>query len=398
MSTLSIGVRRPAVVTAAALGILGLTAGTAFAYWTTAGHGTGSATTSTVNKPTAVTGNGTSKLISWTQSNTSAVAPTGFLAERSSTTGTRNWIQACTAPAGATSCTDIAAVTATDTFVFRVTAKYSNAWTAVSDESATPVTYTVAATVTVSTPNLAAASDTGTSNTDNVTKTTTPTFTGTATAGATVQIFDGTTVVGTGPATGGTYSITTSSLTGSQTGTPHTITAKATVGTTTVSSAGSLSVTVDNAGPSGTAIGFAPTGTPGVVSTGDAFTFTFNEPVAPGSLVSGWDGSGTRAITITLVDGGSSSNDSITFGALTIGTLGLGDKGYATSSSTASANVSQSGNSVTVTLTSTPSSAIVGGNGSQMSKTTWSSITGNTDLAGNLGIPATVDGGNIQNF
>src|SRR5439155_13070884 len=54
-----------------------------------------------------------------------------------------------------------------------------------------------------STPDLDPASDTGASNTDNVTTATTLLFTGTAEAGSSVTIFDGATAVGTGTATGG---------------------------------------------------------------------------------------------------------------------------------------------------------------------------------------------------
>jgi large repetitive protein len=99
-----------------------------------------------------------------------------------------------------------------------------------------------------STPDLAAASDSGSSSTDNNTNVTTPTFTGTAEAGSTVTVFDGATAVGTGVATGGNYSITTSVLTNGA----HSITAKATdnVGNTSVAS-GALTVTVDTVAPTG---------------------------------------------------------------------------------------------------------------------------------------------------
>ena len=97
-----------------------------------------------------------------------------------------------------------------------------------------------------STPDLAAASDSGASSTDNITSTVTPTLTGTAEAGATVTIFDGGSSVGTGTATGGNYSIVTASLSAGV----HTLTAKATdvAGNTSVASS-SLSVTVDTAAP-----------------------------------------------------------------------------------------------------------------------------------------------------
>ena len=101
------------------------------------------------------------------------------------------------------------------------------------------------------TPVLAAASDTGSSNSDRITSATTPTITGTAEAGATVKLYDtdGTTVLGTTTATGGNWSITTSTLSQGA----HTLTAKATdtAGNTSIASAG-LGVTIDSVAPSTT--------------------------------------------------------------------------------------------------------------------------------------------------
>ena len=95
-----------------------------------------------------------------------------------------------------------------------------------------------------SAPDLAAGSDTGVSNTDNLTSDTTATLNGTAETGSTVTIYDtdGTTVLGTGIATGGSYSITTSVLSDGA----HTLTAKTTdtAGNTSVASSG-LVVTID---------------------------------------------------------------------------------------------------------------------------------------------------------
>ncbi|MDB5394510.1 MAG: hypothetical protein JWM91_2016, partial [Rhodospirillales bacterium] len=114
------------------------------------------------------------------------------------------------------------------------------------------VTVDTAAPTAPSTPDLNAASDSGTSNTDNITNVTSPVFTGTAEAGSTVTIFDGTTAIGSGTATGGTYSVLTSL---SSDGTHSSITAKATdaAGNTGVGS-GALSVTLDTIAPN------APTG------------------------------------------------------------------------------------------------------------------------------------------
>ncbi len=116
-----------------------------------------------------------------------------------------------------------------------------------------------------STPDLAAASDAGSSNTDNITNLTTPTLTGTAEADSTVRIYDtnGTTLLGTGIATGGNYSITTSSALSSG---AHTLTAKATdaVGNVSAVSSG-LAVTIDTAAPTATCV---TTGT--IQDTGNA--------------------------------------------------------------------------------------------------------------------------------
>ncbi|KZN59783.1 hypothetical protein N473_02405, partial [Pseudoalteromonas luteoviolacea CPMOR-1] len=100
-----------------------------------------------------------------------------------------------------------------------------------------------------STPDLDAGSDTGGSNTDNVTSDTTPTFSGTAESGSTVRLYSdqsGSTVIGSGTATGGNWQITTSTLSA----TTHAITAKATDASNNESSASSgLSVTIDTTAP-----------------------------------------------------------------------------------------------------------------------------------------------------
>src|SRR5205807_722313 len=97
-------------------------------------------------------------------------------------------------------------------------------------------------------PDMTAASDTGSSSTDNITKNTTPVFTGGgAEAGATVTLFrsDERRVGGEGVADGsGNWSITSSTLSSGS----HTLTAKQTdiAGNTSAASAG-LAVTIDTA-------------------------------------------------------------------------------------------------------------------------------------------------------
>ncbi|HET7474486.1 MAG TPA: Ig-like domain-containing protein [Dermatophilaceae bacterium] len=97
-----------------------------------------------------------------------------------------------------------------------------------------------------SAPDLAAASDTGVSNTDNLTKATTLTFTGTADTGTTVAIRSGTTTRGTAAVAGdGTYTVTGSAFTGVNSVTAVAIDA---AGNTSVAST-ALSVTVDTTVP-----------------------------------------------------------------------------------------------------------------------------------------------------
>ena len=103
------------------------------------------------------------------------------------------------------------------------------------------------------TPDLALASDSGTSGTDNITSDTTPTLTGTAEAGSTVTLYDtdGTTVLGTTTATGGNWSITSSTLSSGS----HTITAKVMDAAGNVSSASAgLAITIDAVAPSAVAL------------------------------------------------------------------------------------------------------------------------------------------------
>src|SRR5439155_12210934 len=112
-----------------------------------------------------------------------------------------------------------------------------------AQSSALSVTVDTTAPATPSVPDLDAASDTGTSSTDNITAVTTPMFTGTAEAGSTVKIFADTVLVGSGVATGGNYAITTSAL---AVGT-HNITASTTdVAGNSSGVSGGLSITIQS--------------------------------------------------------------------------------------------------------------------------------------------------------
>ncbi|NVM76280.1 hypothetical protein FHW83_002075 [Duganella sp. SG902] len=100
----------------------------------------------------------------------------------------------------------------------------------------------------VSAPVLAALSDTGRSQSDGITNVTTPKVSGTAEAGATVTLYDGSTVVGTAVADDkGAWSITSKALAAGA----HSLTAKATDTAGNVSTApAALAVTIDVKAPS----------------------------------------------------------------------------------------------------------------------------------------------------
>jgi Domain of unknown function (DUF4347)/Bacterial Ig-like domain/Cadherin domain len=190
-----------------------------------------------------------------------------------------------------------------------------------------------------STPDLTVASDTGTSNTDNITSNTTPTFTGTAEAGSTVTLYDtnGTTVLGTATATGGNWSITSSALSSGN----HTITAKATdaAGNTSTAST-SLSITVDTAAPTAPSAPDMTSASDSGTSSGDNITSN-NTPVFTGtaeanSIVKLYDTNGTTLLGTATADG--SGNWSITSSTLSEGSHTLTVKATDTAGNTSVAS------------------------------------------------------------
>ena len=161
-----------------------------------------------------------------------------------------------------------------------------------------------------STPDLNPGSDSGLSQTDNLTNDTTPTFSGMAEAGSTVKLFDtnGPTVIGTGVADGSSnWTITTSTL---STG-AHTVTAEATdpAGNTGAVSDG-IVITIDTSKPS------APSATD-LVTASDSGDDTDNltndtTPTITGtaeadSMVTLYDSDGTTVIGTAVATGGTYS-------------------------------------------------------------------------------------------
>ena len=160
-----------------------------------------------------------------------------------------------------------------------------------------------------SAPDLAPASDTGSLDTDNLTKNTTPTLTGSgAEAGATVTLYDtdGSTVLGTGVANGaGAWSITSSALADGV----HSLTAKQTDLAGNVSAAsGSLAATLDTTRPTHGSVSF--------VGGTSAIVLSFDEAVTAGvndlSLSLNPDSSNWSGTAVTINSVGSSGTSTLT--------------------------------------------------------------------------------------
>jgi hypothetical protein len=167
-------------------------------------------------------------------------------------------------------------------------------------------------------PDLATASDSGGSATDNTTKVTTPMFTGTAEANSKVALFDGATAVGSGIASAaGLWSITSGVL-GEGT---HTITAKATDQAGNVGVASSvLPVTIDTTAPAAPATpDLVATSDSGISSTDDITKVTtpvFSGTAEPNSAITLFNG----AIVAGATQADAAGHWSITSSALAQGT------------------------------------------------------------------------------
>jgi len=156
---------------------------------------------------------------------------------------------------------------------------------------------------------------------------------------------------------------------------------------------------VDNTAPTATDIQAANTsgGTAGKPENGDTLTFTFSEQIAPGTIVAGWNGTGTQPVTVTLT----ANTVAIAGATLVNGTISLPGGGYTNGQTVvfSTSTVTQTGATLTVTLggADKPQFTRTGGAG-QMS---WPVAAGLTDVAGNtLVTPVTKNetGGNDAEF
>jgi hypothetical protein len=159
---------------------------------------------------------------------------------------------------------------------------------------------------------------------------------------------------------------------------------------------GGFSVTVDNTAPTASDVQAANKagGTAGTAEAGDTLTYTFIEPVEPGSIVAGWNGSGTT-VTVRFLNAGANDDLQLWNAAdtaqLPLGTVVLGanhvNGGGATFSSS---TMVMSGSTITITLGTQAGTTRSTAGGSMV----WTPSTTPTDLAGNAGLatPATETG------
>jgi Bacterial Ig-like domain len=168
-------------------------------------------------------------------------------------------------------------------------------------------------------PALTAATDTGASSADGITNNTAPMFTGSAEAGSTVRIYDGATLIGTGVATGGTFTIPSSTLTS----TTHTVTARATdpAGNVSVSSAASI-IVVDTTAPVAPSVPVLTTASDSGRSSTDRITNdttpTFSGTAENSATVTVYDGAVASGSGLSLSGNWTATSSSLTDGVRTI--------------------------------------------------------------------------------
>lgn len=168
---------------------------------------------------------------------------------------------------------------------------------------------------TPATPDLDAASDTGSSSVDNITKDNTPTFVGTGTNGDTVTVYDGAVVAGTTTVGGGVWAATVSLGEGTH---EVSVAMSNAAGTSPLSPA--LSVTVDLTAPAAPVAPLLAASSDTGSSDSDGITNDATPTLT---------GSGPAGAEITLVvDGSRSSTGPVASGAWTITTSSIADGGH----------------------------------------------------------------------
>jgi hypothetical protein len=159
----------------------------------------------------------------------------------------------------------------------------------------------------------------------------------------------------------------------------------------------SFSVTADN-GPfegSDFATGNVSGGTQGKPEKGDTVAFTFNKAPEPGSIVSGWDGSGTKSVTVSIED--KASEDTLAVEGATIGSVALkGDFTEGKTTTFTGSSMSLSGSTVTVVLGTESAGSVKTNTGK--TKPVWTPSASVFDRAWNACSTKNVNGSDAKQF
>ena len=142
--------------------------------------------------------------------------------------------------------------------------------------------------------------------------------------------------------------------------------------------------------------GFTVENGPGTESTpdkGDVVTYTFNKEPDPYSIVSGWNGSGTKSVAVSIAN--NSANDTLSVSGATIGSVALDGDFTASSAGFSGSTISLSGSTVTIVL-GTASGSVK--SDTSKSKPVWTPSGSVFDLVGNLCSTTTVTGANKKLF
>jgi hypothetical protein len=139
---------------------------------------------------------------------------------------------------------------------------------------------------------------------------------------------------------------------------------------------------VDNSAPTATDIQTGVTGTTaGLLQQGDTLVFTFSEQIAPGTIVGGWNGTGSQTVTVTM---DTDNHLTITGATLINGFVTLGGAGYVNAGKTvvfSNSTIAQSGATVTLTLGTPDKPQFL--NTGTAGNSSWPVAAGLTDLVGN---------------
>jgi hypothetical protein len=134
-------------------------------------------------------------------------------------------------------------------------------------------------------------------------------------------------------------------------------------------------------------------GTEGKPEQGDVVSFEFNKAPDPNSIVSGWNGSGTKSVTVSITN--SSENDGLALSGATIGSVALKGDFTASTATFSGSTMSLSGSTVTVVLGAASGSIKPD---TDKSKAVWTPSASNYDVAGNASSTSTVTGANKKQF